>query len=579
MQPKSRRRLDAAVLAGGGLLVGAAGLAGAALGDQERIASLWVLADVGTDGPAQVTEVVDYDFGALAVDKHGLRRIVPDLDPNAPITVESDTAPDDLAVTREPGGTQLRVGDAARTVTGRHRYRIGFPLPAMLQGDEINWNAVGTEWEVPIEEAEVHLVSDTELLDVRCFVGDAGSETSCDDDLQVIAPGHVAVTVEDLSKGEGVSLEARTGNPVVGPVVAPSPPTEMPAEPGTGLLPPAAAAAAAALVAAVPARWLVRRAGRERVAVGGAADAAWSSANPVGEVRVDADELAQMATTEFAPPEDLSPSHGGIVLTETVAPEHKVAWLIDAAIDGAVELVEEDGRAVRLVRKDGSTEHSAVLDVAFDGRDEIDLGSYDPQFAAAWSQLGTELERWRDQCGLWDAAADRRRVTALLLGIVGVVVGVVVAGVGAALANMNGSGFLVPVALGGVIAGAGLATAVTGWELRVRTPAGSAAWLRVESFRRFLAESEAFHAEEAAKRGVLREYTAWAVATGEVDRWSRAVQTSTAIPSSAGLSYVYLAPLLMASTMATATAPSSSGGVGGGGSVGGGAGGGGGGSW
>jgi hypothetical protein len=100
----------------------------------------------------------------------------------------------------------------------------------------------------------------------------------------------------------------------------------------------------------------------------------------------------------------------------------------------------------------------------------------------------------------------------------------------------------------------------------------------VESFRRFLHESETFHAEEAAKRGVLREYTAWAVALGEIDRWERAVEGSTAIPSDAGLGYVHMAPALMSSTSSTATAPSSSGG-GGGGSVGGGGGGGGGGSW
>jgi hypothetical protein len=137
------------------------------------------------------------------------------------------------------------------------------------------------------------------------------------------------------------------------------------------------------------------------------------------------------------------------------------------------------------------------------------------------------------------------------------------------------------VAIGGVIFGAGLAAALRGWELRVRTPAGSAAWLRVESFRRFLAGSEAYHAEEAARRGVLREYTAWAVALGEIDRWSRAVRASTAIPADAGLSYAYLAPALMMSTMSASTAPSSSGGGGsfGGGSIGGGAGGGSVGSW
>ncbi len=132
------------------------------------------------------------------------------------------------------------------------------------------------------------------------------------------------------------------------------------------------------------------------------------------------------------------------------------------------------------------------------------------------------------------------------------------------------------------MAGAGLAALLGAWELPVRTAAGSGVFLRVESFRRFLAESEAYHAEEAAKRGVLREYTAWAVALDEIDRWSRAVSSSTVIPEAAGLNYVYMAPLLMMSTVSAATAPRSSGGGGGGfggGSIGGGAGGGGGGSW
>ena len=81
---------------------------------------------------------------------------------------------------------------------------------------------------------------------------------------------------------------------------------------------------------------------------------------------------------------------------------------------------------------------------------------------------------------------------------------------------------------------------------------------------------------------MLGEYTAWAVALGEIDRWSNAVAAAAIPPDVAGVSYAYIGPMLMMSTMSTATAPSSSGGgVGGfgGGGVGGGAGGGGGGSW
>jgi Predicted membrane protein (DUF2207) len=217
---------------------------------------------------------------------------------------------------------------------------------------------------------------------------------------------------------------------------------------------------------------------------------------------------------------------------------------------------------------------------------ELELGSYDRGFATGWATLGHRLESWRETSGLWDARADGRRLAARVLGILGAVVGVVAAAGGGALAANRGAGWLWLAAAGGLLAGAGLATALRAWELHVRTPAGSAVWLRVESFRRFLAESEAYHAEEAARRGVLREYTAWAIAVGEIDRWSRAVQAASIPPTVAGMSYVYMGPLLLASTTSTATAPSSSGGGGGGfsggfggGSVGGGAGGGGGGSW
>ena len=106
----------------------------------------------------------------------------------------------------------------------------------------------------------------------------------------------------------------------------------------------------------------------------------------------------------------------------------------------------------------------------------------------------------------------------------------------------------------------------------------SGLWIPVESFRRFLAQSEGHHAEEAARRGVLREYTAWAVAVGEVDRWSRAVgAVGSAVADTDSLRYASLASSLSSATSSTSVAPSSSGG--GGGGVGGGGGGGGGGSW
>jgi hypothetical protein len=148
------------------------------------------------------------------------------------------------------------------------------------------------------------------------------------------------------------------------------------------------------------------------------------------------------------------------------------------------------------------------------------------------------------------------------------------------LVARHGSAYVPLVALAGALAGLGLAAVAAGFELMVRTPRGSGLWVRVESFRRFLHDSEGPQAEEAAKRGVLRQYTAWAIALDEVRHWSKAVEAAGADIGNvdhSGLGFVYLAPLLMTSTQTTSVAPHSSGGIGGG--VGGGFGGGGGGSW
>jgi uncharacterized membrane protein YgcG len=109
-----------------------------------------------------------------------------------------------------------------------------------------------------------------------------------------------------------------------------------------------------------------------------------------------------------------------------------------------------------------------------------------------------------------------------------------------------------------------------------RSAAGSALALRTESFRRFLVASEGRHVEWAWSKGLLREYSAWAVALGAAGAWERAMERSSVPPSE-----LSMGPLLvysMAPSFSSAhTAPSSTGGGGGGGGFSGGVGGGGGG--
>ncbi|MET0903156.1 MAG: DUF2207 domain-containing protein [Acidimicrobiales bacterium] len=582
MRTARRRRLDRILLGFGAVVGGGIVAIGSAVGDGERIPQIWVGAELSAEGGTQVTEAIDYDFGLIP--KHGIFRTIPGLALDSVVTVASATAPDDIAaftpvyVGGEPG-MEVKVGDPNTTINGRHRYLLDYELPRAVlldPSDTLAWDAVGTKWTVTIQRAEVHIVAPWELLDATCHVGAEGATGGCE--LREVEPGHLVTEVEDLDPGEGVTVRAERGEALAATPNVPAPPVTAPPDPGIGLLLPAVAAAAAGLGGALTTSSLVRRSGRERVGTGGVSDAAFAgSGAPSGEVRLDEADLAEMATTEFAPPTELTPAQGGLLHAEVVRPAHKVAWLIQAAIDGEIELVEE-GKDVRLVRKGGM---SGPLATAFGGRDEVELGSYDSTFARGWGQIDDQLKAWSLTSGLWDPLADRRKTSIRVLGGLAMVAGAIVSFFGGFATSRWGEGWLVVIVIGALLGGGGFAALLRGWELRVRTPYGSGLWLRVESFRRFLHESETFHAEEAAKRGVLREYTAWAVALDEIDRWERAVTTSTTIPEDAGLRYVHMAPILFRSTASASTAPSSSGSGsgGGGGSVGGGGGGGGGGSW
>jgi hypothetical protein len=218
--------------------------------------------------------------------------------------------------------------------------------------------------------------------------------------------------------------------------------------------------------------------------------------------------------------------------------------------------------------------------VGFAGRPTITLGKYDPSFAKMWTQLDHRLGDWMTGSGLWEASGRTRQRVARVLGALALVAGLAAIAGATFEVTRHGAGYLPLVVAAGLLAGLGLAALGAGFELQVRTPEGSGLWVRVESFRRFLHDSEGPQAEEAAKRGVVRQYTAWAIALDEVRHWSKAVEAAGDAISHVdrgGFDYVYMAPLLVNSTHTASVAPHSSGGVGGG--VGGGFGGGGGGSW
>lgn len=569
----------------------------AAVGRPEAVRRLWSIARIDARGDATVTESIDYSFSHK---RHGIFRVLPDVPYSdaSQVTVHSD-APDQMQVMPEANGIRIRIGDPSARVSGDHRYEIDYPLRTIeLDDGQFGWNGVGTSWEVPIEHSELDVVAPWRWTEPSCVIGVSGSVSTCT--ITQPEPGHLVVSTGRSTPGHGVTIYAKRGVPLGATPAPRTPAATLPVVPWwqrpitLGML-----AAVLLLASALVAARLLRRAGRDRVmagpaSTGDAAGVAFGSGvgrarqARAGTMRVDDTELAGWATTEFAPPKGITAWQGGVLAAEKARSEHRVAWLLGAAVDGYIELDDRDPKAVVVKPLSHTQDKTAsLLAVAFAGRTKVRLGKYDSHFAALWTSLSSVQSGWFKNSGFADLDAERRANRSVTLGIPGIIASTLIICIGAFTSSRYPMASLVAVASGAVLGGLALAAVLRGWELRVRTPAGSATWLRVESFRRFLANSEAHHVVEAAKRGVLREYTAWAVALDEVDHWSKMVDAATLPPDTVGLHSALFAPAIARSFASAGTVPSTSGGGGGGSfdsgissmSVGGGGGGGGGGSW
>jgi uncharacterized membrane protein YgcG len=510
------------------------------------------------------------------------------------VRVWSASAPDEVNYPQRPHAN-IRVGSATRTVSGLHRYVLQYRVTGATSGSRMAFDVIGTGWNVPIDSADIHLTAPYRLDDVSCFRGADWSQTTCD---QVDTGGEaVTVHVDGLNVRQGVTVAGNRAGDLAGPVR-----TEFAA--GPELTDGRSYAQIITLVlvfgalgyvlGVVPAVWWARRAGRDRAWAGGGIDAVFGGPGlesaPISDMTAE-----QQVTMQFEPPRDLTPAQGGVLLTEKVERQHQVAWLTQQALDGWFA-IENDGKRLRWTAPDEKWASApGPLQRMFNRRRKISLASYDKRFATGFREVAVELANWRANCELWDHKAEarnRRRATALVwLGGLAMAAGAIVL-FGASAADPVAA--YVVAGLSAAFVGAGVSMALSGRELPIRTPEGFAYRQLVEGFRRFFAASEGRHAREAAERGELRLYSAWAVALGEMNRWNNAMTDAALPPDTPGLNeaphYYYLNTTVHMAIQAPPATSSgggsysggssySGGGYSGGGSVGGGGGGGGGGSW
>ncbi len=560
---------------------------------------------IGDDG-LRIREVVDQDFGTS--DRHGYQRIIPnDFGVPTDVTATSPDAPADVSVEQVNQGTQIRVGDPNTTVSGQHRYVLSYTLPdAHLTSGELALDVIGTQETIPTDRFEV-VVTGLQLDNPLCNVGSFGTTGGC-----TLEPddGVYQAVISPLEPGQGITV----GGTIVrrtDPVAVTEPP--LPDRRSDDRVPLALAVLAIGAVAGAAVYVIARWRGRNEVFAGGAADAAFGTASPSAgslpppgapvvpatpqAVRYVADqEMDELATTEFAPPTGIEPWQGTVLLRERIDDESIGAWFSGLAARDVITLTRDANDSVTLGVGDkfdtAPPADREVLASLFDGRNVVGLGTYDKRFAAAWRDVRSEQEDAIAGSGWWKRhsphASSRMGAPRPFFVVFAVWIVIVFGSAGSALFGWVSSP--AGAILFGLVVPALAAFAVYRTLLPVRSATGSAFALRAESFRRFLKASEGRHVEWAWKQGLLREYSAWAVALGAADAWERAMRASSVSPAE-----LTTGPLLIYSMgpswSSTYTAPPSSGGSGfsggggfggggfSGGSVGGGGGGGSSGSW
>lgn len=599
---KFRHGVVGVAIAGTTTLAGLGIIADPDAGHEERFDAKTVV--VARDGEAaiRITEYVDIDFGGA--DRRGYRRVIPnDFGVPTDVTASSPDAADDVAVIPGHDTTEIRVGDPDRTWDGQHRYELSYTLPdahyddfpqaPYLLVDIVAPAGAGVPGDAETGRFEV-IVTGYELGETRCDVGGLDDEGGCD--LVEVDDGTYRVVLEPLAAGEGLSvggaIEAFT-EPV--PVEAPPIPDRR-GEPNRLLV--ALAFVALGLAGAVPVYLWARRKGRNEVFAGGAAAAAYGALPPPGSEAssppvtwVPDDEMGDLATIEFVPPKGIAPWEASALLRERVDDETVEAWLSGLVGREALE-IEEAGEHLELSsgprRGELSEPDAGLLKRILDLGDPYTTGKYDKRFASAWSAIHRSQVERVAKAGWWKhlppGAGLGVKTSGSPFGLIMIAV-FILFWAGSGVVALLGALAAWPLAVAiGLLFPAIVAFFVYRALLPARSALGSALALRAESFRRFLHASEARHVEWAWSNGLLREYSAWAVALGEADAWSSALERAN-VPAGAGVAAMPIAVHTLGSSISsTRTAPSSSGSGGsgggfGGGGVGGGGGGGSSGSW
>ncbi|MGH2529362.1 MAG: DUF2207 domain-containing protein [Actinomycetota bacterium] len=580
--------------------------AAAAAQSPERILRYAVEITIEQDASIVVSETIDYDFGSS--ERHGIFRDVPTrlryddtydrIYQLEVLSVSGSPGTPVQYVTEDAGGgkTRIRIGDPDRTITGEHTYVIGYRMKGAMNGfsdhDELFWNAIGSDWPVPIDRATASVTAPGPIEGIACYAGPFGSNLACE---RSAAAGQVA-TFGQRSLDAHQAFTVVAGLPK-GVVAEPKPILEerRTLRRAFSTSPPVLGALAVLLLAVVAGFGrLAWRTGRDRRFAGSQVDVLMGAPEGTPEQAVPAFEGDASGPVEFAPPDGVRPGQIGTLIDEVSNPLDVTATVIDLAVRKYLVIQEipkkgwfgkPDWKLTKLKDPDRDLleYERGLLDGLFEDGDEVKLSSLRRRFVSRLHDVQAALYRDAVAKGWFSARPDQVRQRWVAIGV-----GVLAAGIGLEFAAMAWTRLAVlplAVILGGLLLMAGAK------RMPRRTAKGTGMVRRVRGFRTVIETAETNLARFAERENLFIRYLPYAIVFGLTEKWARAFEVLGESPpdtswyvSQSAFAYGRFSEAMdgftVTSTGTIASTPSSSGGSGfGGGSSGGGGGGGGGGSW
>lgn len=508
----------------------------------ERITRYHAWIAIQRDGSILVTERITYDFGSDQ--RHGIFQVIPvrfryngSYDRIYPVdvrSVQSRDAPDQYAVEDNGSSVSIRIGDPNQTITGEHTYALTYlvrgSLNAFAGHDELYWNAIGNQWDVPIDQAAVWVNAPVAVTRAACFSGPLGSTGSCQQ--AGITEGIAHFSQAGLGPGEGLTVAVAIPK---GAVASPGPVLQerwtlqraFAVTPVSG----GAAGGLLAVLAIAGAVVLARRRDRQY---------SMPSAQVLAGRPVQAGEAAPVSGNgqppmEPAPPEDVRPGQAGTLLHGAARPRDVTGTIVDLAVRGYLRIEDlppvlgglamrqkRDWRLIRLKKRSGLLDYEQILldglfnDARIQHRARSTLLSeLGPAFTGSLRQAQDALYADAVKRGWFTARPDRIRRRWLISGGL-----LFVTGTAATIAAATYSHFgLVPVP----VALAGLVLIGSARRMPVRTAKGTELTRKLLGFRRYLTTTAAGQTHPAGQ-DTLDIYLPYAIVFGRAKQWAAATQ-------------------------------------------------------